>query len=711
MYVIEKGEVIMFSLAEEKLKEHFGYSSFRSGQKEIIKRVLNNVDTLGIMPTGGGKSICYQIPAVVSAGITLVVTPLISLMKDQVDSLHQAGIQATFLNSTLSVNQFESRIEEIKRLTYKLVYIAPERFEDREFISILHQLPISIVAVDEAHCVSEWGHDFRPSYRKINYYIQQLQPKPVLVCLTATATNQVQNDISSFFNIKEENTIITGFKRSNLSLRVEKGIDKALFVDTYLQQNKQHPGIIYAATRKEVEQLYERLRKKGYAVGKYHRGLGEEERASFQEDFLHDNLLVMIATNAFGMGIDNSNVRYVIHYNLPKNIEAYYQEAGRAGRDGEESECILLFSPQDVQVQKFLIEQSVLDESRKINEYQKLQQMVDYCHTELCLQHYILRYFGDESIEKCEKCSNCLYNGKFIDMTKEAQMVFSCMIRMKQKFGKTLIAQVLTGSKNQKIKQFQFQSLPTYGILREWSVKDVAQFIDYLTAEQFIKPTDGTYPILMLTEKAVAVLKGEEKVVKREQVQRETVQLNDEVFDELRSLRKDIATKESIPPYLVFSDKTLREMSKYIPLSKEELMRINGVGEQKLAKYGTMFLEVLKTFKSKKNSDIPVASKAKHYKQEPSHITTYQLYKKQMSLEEIAKAREITVDTVINHLIKCKADGTNIDLTLFIKDDHKTLIYDAVKKLGSTKLKPIKELLPEEVTYNEIKVALQLIND
>ncbi|WP_096200690.1 DNA helicase RecQ [Bacillus sp. FJAT-45350] len=700
----------MLLQAEKHLQHYFGYPSFREGQKDIIERALTNKDTLGIMPTGGGKSICYQIPAVMASGITIVITPLISLMKDQVDSLTEVGIPSTYLNSTLSTSEYKNRIEEIKLDEYRLVYVAPERLEDYAFMELLQSIPVSIIAIDEAHCVSEWGHDFRPSYRRIPQYIEQIRPKPTVMALTATATPQVQTDICSFFNITDENTIVTGFQRSNLSFKVEKGIDKLLYIDRYLEKNKHDSGIIYASTRKEVEKVYDRLQAKGYEVGKYHGGMSEKERSYNQDEFLKDNITVMVATNAFGMGIDKSNVRYVIHYSLPKNVEAFYQEAGRAGRDGEESECILLFSPQDVQVQKFLIEQSVYDDERKSNEYKKLQQMVDYCHTELCLLQYILNYFADVTGEPCGKCSNCLDTGEVLDMTKEAQMVMSCIIRMKQKFGKTMVAQVLAGSGNKKVKQFQFDQLSTYGILKQWNSKQITQFIDYLIAEQIVQPSDGAFPTLTVSEKGLSILKGEGTVFRREQVVIQNLTEDNEVFEALRQLRKEVASENHIPPYLVFSDKTLREMSQVIPLTEEELLYISGVGQNKLEKYGSSFLELLQEFQEKKsttlNQPIHSAPKKTTSSSGQSHLETLELYEQGMSVEEIAKERGLSNTTIINHIIKCNNDGKEVDVKPLVKVEHIKLILDAIREVGAERLKPIKDALPEEVGYEEIRLVL-----
>ncbi|WP_088105323.1 DNA helicase RecQ [Halalkalibacter urbisdiaboli] len=703
---------VTMSHAEEKLKHYFGYTHFRVGQEQIIDQMLLGNDSIAIMPTGGGKSICYQIPALLLPGITLVLSPLISLMKDQVDALLEIGIEATYLNSTLSKEEEMQRLADIKAKRYKLVYVAPERLEQSSFTRFLAELDLSLVAIDEAHCMSQWGHDFRPSYLKISAWLNELIKKPRVLALTATATEDVRHDLQQHLNIKDEQVFVTGFARENLRFQLVKGVDKWSYVEQYLQKQNYSAGIIYASTRKEVEQIFERLKNKGVKVGMYHGGMNEQDRHHHQEAFIHDHVSIMVATNAFGMGIDKSNVRFVVHYNLPKNIEAYYQEAGRAGRDGEPSECILLFSPQDIRTQSFFIDQSDMHEERKTQEYEKLQQMVAYCHTEMCLQQYILRYFGDDSEEQCQQCSNCNRTGEKVNRTREAQMVFSCMKRMRERFGKTMVAQVLTGSENQKIKQFQLDSLPTYGLMKQWTLKNLSAFIDYLTAEQYIKPTGSAYPTLQLTEKALHVLKGEEEVFQYEQPKQEEPQEQDDVFEALRTCRKELADAHHVPPYVIFSDKTLRQMSQYIPLTEDELALIQGVGEQKLQKYGETFLQVLHQFQERKpeHSEIaintsptkPKTSSAK----KGSYLESVTLFKQGVSIEDIAKERQLTEQTILNHIMKAYQDGEPLELESLVDKEKVTAIKRVVDEIGSEYLRPIKEQLPEDVTYQDIRFVL-----
>ncbi|KEF37285.1 ATP-dependent DNA helicase, RecQ-like [Schinkia azotoformans MEV2011] len=584
----------MLQEAQKILKTYFGYSSFRTGQEEIIYQILQKQDILGILPTGGGKSLCYQVPALLAEGVTIVISPLISLMKDQVDQLQQAGISATFLNSSIDAFEMEERVRDAIHGKYKLLYIAPERLETPNFRAVLERIPISIVAVDEAHCISQWGHDFRLSYRLIYQMIEGLRVKPTVVALTATATPIVMEDIREQLRIPRENTVVTGFKRENLTFSVVKGQEKRSFILKYIQDRPNQSGIIYAATRKEVDQLHEFLLQKGIKAGKYHAGLSEEERNHAQDQFIFEKIAVMVATNAFGMGIDASNVRFVIHHNLPKNMESYYQEAGRAGRDGERSECILLFTPYDIQLQKFLIEQSLLDESAKQIEYERLQKMTDYCHTELCLQRYIVEYFGDHYEEEtCGTCQNCTDNREKIDITTEAQMIFSCIKRMDERFGKTLVAQVLKGSKNKRIIEMRLQKLSTYGLLKNRTEKDIANLIDFLIAEGYCKLTNSQYPTVGLTNKVVPVLKGEQKVYKKEQVIRHLLDANDELFEILRTVRKEIADREKVPPYIVFSDSTLRDMCAKCPEDEASMLSVKGVAETKLERYGREFLAAI----------------------------------------------------------------------------------------------------------------------
>ncbi|EMY8531551.1 DNA helicase RecQ [Bacillus paranthracis] len=703
----------MFTKAQELLASYFGYSSFRRGQDETIKNVLDGKDTVCIMPTGGGKSICYQIPALVFEGTTLVISPLISLMKDQVDTLVQNGISATYINSSISITEANQRIQLAKQGHYKLLYVAPERLDSMEFVDQLIDMKIPMIAIDEAHCISQWGHDFRPSYLHIHRILDYLPEKPLVLALTATATPQVRDDICNTLGINQENTIMTTFERENLSFSVIKGQDRNAYLADYIRQNQKESGIIYAATRKVVDQLYEDLMKTGVSVSKYHAGMSDNDRNEQQELFLRDEVSVMVATSAFGMGIDKSNIRYVIHYQLPKNMESYYQEAGRAGRDGLDSACILLYSSQDVQVQRFLIDQST-GESRFSNELEKLQNMTDYCHTEQCLQSFILQYFGEEPKEDCGRCGNCTDDRESIDVTRESQMVLSCMIRTNQRFGKQMIAQVLTGSKNKKVIEFNFHTLPTYGLLSNRSVKEVSEFIEFLISDELIAVEHGTYPTLKVTEKGKEVLLGKENVLRKERVETRQIVQDHPLFEVLREVRKEIAQGEGVPPFVIFSDQTLKDMCAKMPQSDSELLTVKGIGEHKLVKYGSHFLQAVQHFIEENpnyaetiKTEVVTERKKSGKASANSHLETYEMYKQGINLDEIAKERGLSRQTIENHLIRCFEDGMEVDWNSFVPAEYEQLIETAVQNADGG-LKSIKEQLPNEVSYFMIRAYLQI---
>lgn len=577
------------------LKQYFGYDKFRPGQKEIIQKVIDQENVLGIMPTGSGKSICYQLPSLLLDGLTVVVSPLISLMKDQVDAANQLGIPATFINSSLDGYETARRFQEIDRQQYRLLYIAPERFIMPDFIQAMNRWNVCMIAIDEAHCISQWGHDFRPSYLQMAKQLNQLPNRPVIVALTATATIQVAADIKRLLKIPDGNHIQTGFERENLRFQVVKDQKKEQYLVEYLKINKNQSGIIYAATRKEVDRIYHLLKKFGFSIGRYHGGLNENERTAMQEAFLYDRLQLIVATNAFGMGINKSNVRFVIHYQIPGSLEAYYQEAGRAGRDGLSSEAILLFAPQDTQVQKFFIQQSQREEEQKQKEYEKLKAMTEYAYIESCLQQYILNYFGETS-SPCNRCGNCLDDREIVEVTTQAQMVLSCLKRIGENYGKQMLMKVLAGSKEQKLRALGFERLSTYGLMKNQSQKETMQLIEYLISNGYLLTVDGEYPILKVTERGIQVLKGQEAVYRKEpkKVQQLSDEETDTLFEVLRELRTDLASEAGVPPYVVFSDSTLKEMSRIRPSSRLEMLQIKGVGQSKLDKYGEAFLSRIK---------------------------------------------------------------------------------------------------------------------
>ncbi|MGL4688255.1 MAG: DNA helicase RecQ, partial [Fusobacteriaceae bacterium] len=578
-------------------KKYYGYNNFRPGQEEIIDSILSKKDTLGIMPTGGGKSLCYQIPALLLEGITLVVSPLISLMKDQVDSLNDLGIPSAYINSSLTSKEYNKIYENLKSGVYKIVYVAPERLENEEFITQSNSLNISQISIDEAHCVSQWGHDFRSSYLNIIKFIWKLKKKPIISAFTATATPEVREDIVRMLKIKP-NVFITGFDRANLKYVVVKGVNSKDYIKKYLNEHEGESGIIYCATRKEVDNLYNELSKK-YKIGKYHAGMPDKERNSNQEEFIKDNIEIMVATNAFGMGIDKSNVRFVIHNNLTKDLESYYQEAGRAGRDGLASTCILIFNPKDIKTQRFFIENNQFGASAEIikGKYEKLSTVINYAHTSKCIRSYVLEYFGELPIENCENCSSCLDTRVEENITLESQKIISCIGRTKERYGINTIVSVLSGSKNASILKFRLNTQTTYGILKEYTQKEIRAFMDLLVGDGYLEITTGEYPIVILTEKGKDFIREKKEIFRKvEKIEKKVFQENMQLFENLKKFRKLIAEEEKLPPYMIFSDKTLKEMSEKEPMNQDDLLKISGVGEVKLKKYGIRFLEKIESY-------------------------------------------------------------------------------------------------------------------
>ena len=590
------------------LHKYYGYTSFRKGQENIITSIINKEDVLAIMPTGGGKSICYQVPALCLEGITIVISPLISLMKDQVDALKTMGVKARLINSSLSNSEYNEALEEIENDECKIIYIAPERLDSMDFVNIIRGKNISQVAIDEAHCVSQWGHDFRVSYKKIPYFINRLDKRPIVTAFTATASNEVREDIINILDLHNPAVYITGFDRENLSINIVKSSSKNKYTLDYVENHKNESGIIYASTRKEVETIYEGLLKRNYSVAKYHAGLSNEARKEYQENFINDDIKIMVATNAFGMGIDKPNIRWVLHYNMPQSIENYYQEIGRAGRDGEDSECVLLFSPGDVHTQKYLVEVGIENPERKRVQYKKLQQMVDLVYSNTCYRKSILNYFGEPFLEDCNNCSNCLNEGEVVDKTLDAQKVISCIARMKRSFGATMIIDVLRGSKNKKVLDLGFDTLTTYGIMKNYSNEDLKTFINTLVSHGFLDVVEnigprGSFPTIKLNEQSLKVIRQEIKVEFKEDKVTKSRYVENELYEMLVSLRSEIAKEEGIAPYMVFGDATLKNMASVYATNKEEMLNISGVGQIKYEKYGKRFEDIIEKYIEEKNID------------------------------------------------------------------------------------------------------------
>ena len=604
-----------YNTPEEALKDLFGYDTFRPGQKPIIDSILLGRDTFAVMPTGAGKSLCYQIPAMLLQGITIVVSPLISLMQDQVKALNDAGVSAAFINSALSESAFFETVSRAKQGMYKLIYVAPERLVTEGFLNLAKEVSISMITVDEAHCISQWGQDFRPSYTKIVEFVNLLEKRPIISAFTATATETVREDIICTLGLDNPYTMVTGFDRENLFFQVDKPKSKEQYIVDYIAAHPDESGIIYCATRKNVDSVYELLKEKGVSVAKYHAGMSAADRKQMQEDFVFDYTSIVVATNAFGMGIDKSNVRFVIHYNMPQSMENYYQEAGRAGRDGLDSKCILLFSPQDIVINRFLLEHKEMSdidpadrETIKERDAKRLQVMERYCYTTECLRNYILKYFGENPSKPCEDCGNCLREFETLDMTEEAKKIINCVFEAKGRYGKTIIIDTVAGAKTARLEEIGATGYKSYGVLASSNRKLLRRLLEQMVMEGYL--VVGDYQVIKLGDISALKASGTkvlvkitdedklpEKAAKPKKKAKGTESLTSagfQLFDKLRALRLEIAREEKMPPYIVFSDKTLIDMVAKAPSNKEEMMNVSGVGENKFAKYGERFLFVIK---------------------------------------------------------------------------------------------------------------------
>ena len=607
----------IYKTPKEALKAVFGYDSFRPGQEAVINAILDGRDILAVMPTGAGKSLCYQVPAMLFSGITLVISPLISLMQDQVKALNEAGVNAAFINSSLSEKELNDTFKNAYKGHYKIIYVAPERLMSEGFISFAKSVEISMVTVDEAHCISQWGQDFRPSYMDIAEFINILDKRPIISAFTATATQNVREDIICSLGLNNPYFLVTGFDRENLFFQVDKPQNKERFILDFIERHRGESGIIYCATRKNVDSLYTLLRKQHISVGKYHAGMSNEERKQMQNDFVFDYTSIVIATNAFGMGIDKSNVRFVIHYNMPSSMENYYQEAGRAGRDGLNSECILLFSPQDIIINRFLLEHKDFSDIDPIDamtirerDIKRLQIMEGYCYTTECLRNCILKYFGEDPKKPCDDCGNCLRQFETLDMTDEAKKIINCIYESRGRYGKNIIMDTVLGAKTARLTEIGATEYKSYGVLESSNKNLLRRLIEELLLEGYI--ATGEYQVLKLgdisrlknTETKVLVkITDEDKMAKRKEKPKKNKKGMDsltsagfKLFDKLKELRLEIARAEKIPPYIVFNDKTLIDMCAKMPTTKSDMLNVSGVGENKYGKYGERFIAVIKEY-------------------------------------------------------------------------------------------------------------------
>lgn len=699
---------------EEKLKQYFGYNDFRLHQREIIKAVLKKEDVVAILPTGAGKSLCYQLPAMIMPGTAIVISPLISLMQDQVTSLYKNGIPAAFLNSSLHFHDIQEVLNDLS--AYKLLYLAPERLFDTQFMAKLKEVPISFFVIDEAHCISQWGHSFRGEYRKLSI-LKQIFPETPIMALTATATNDVEKDMILQLAMPRPVIVKGSFDRPNLTIRIHPKNNPEKQLIDFLIQQKNQSGIIYASTRKSVETTYELLKQSGWSVGRYHAGLSDKERAESQHAFLHDEVHLMVATVAFGMGIHKPDIRFIVHLDMPRTIEQYYQEIGRGGRDGLPAECLMLYGAQDFFIYKFFdekIEDALVREQMAI----KTNKIYRLCTSISCRRKELLKYFGEFfSKSVCETCDNCLDEQDKVNGTIIAQKIISCIYRLHQRFGVRTVIDVLRGSKSQSIINKGHHTLSTYGILADLSEQELRFYIDSLIRMEILTITEGEYPLLNCLEKAQEVIKGQKNIYfkkkifasskpKKERIEKQqltTMHYHEQLYEELRNLRLEYARTENVPPFVVFSDRALQEMAVYFPKNQQEFSKINGVGPIKWIKYGEKFLALIQNYSPQTVAREKVKTPLDRL---GSVAASVRLYQQGNSIDQIIQIRQLAKSTIITHLAEGLENGDQLDLTSFITIEKQEAIRAVIETVGAERLNPIKAALPEEFTFDEIRLVV-----